>query len=99
MRLTLKYRLKLCFEILTYRSGHAHHADDKGFSLFMNGYNAGFKDGSYNVNLVVKDALNKLLNDCINFDGGKLSDCILAHASRVLKQVEINEPLIGHHDH
>ena len=30
-------------------------------------------------------ALNDLLNDCINFDGGKLSDCILEQASRTLK--------------
>lgn len=30
-------------------------------------------------------ALNNLLNDCINFDGGKLTDVIMAEASRVLK--------------
>ena len=30
-------------------------------------------------------SLNNLLNDCINFDGGKLTDCIMEEASKVLK--------------
>lgn len=30
--------------------------------------------------------LNSLLNDCINFDGGKLTDCIIAEAALVLKR-------------
>ncbi len=29
--------------------------------------------------------LNDLLNDCINFDGGKLTDCIMEEASKALK--------------
>ena len=31
------------------------------------------------------NALNDLLNDCINFDGGKLSDCYLKQAADVLE--------------
>ena len=31
-------------------------------------------------------ALSELLNDCINFDGGKLTDSILENASKVLKE-------------
>jgi hypothetical protein len=31
------------------------------------------------------DTLNDLLNDCINFDGGKLTDIELEKASNVLK--------------
>ncbi len=34
----------------------------------------------------LRDALNDLLNDCINFDGGKLTDCIMEQASKVLKE-------------
>jgi len=30
-------------------------------------------------------ALNDLLNDCINFDGGKLTDVFMENASRILK--------------
>lgn len=32
----------------------------------------------------LEKALNDLLNDCINFDGGKLSDCMLKQASDAL---------------
>lgn len=35
---------------------------------------------------VLRDALNNLLNDCINFDNGNLSDCHLVHAARILKE-------------
>lgn len=38
-------------------------------------------------------ALTDLLNDCINFDGGKLSDCILKQASDTLAEVG---PLLIH---
>ena len=34
---------------------------------------------------LLENALNDLLNDCINFDGGKLTDCILEQASKILK--------------
>ena len=37
---------------------------------------------------VVRNALNDLLNDCINFDGGKLTDCIMESASRALKPIK-----------
>lgn len=33
----------------------------------------------------LEKALNDLLNDCINFDGAKLSDCYLKQASDALK--------------
>jgi len=33
----------------------------------------------------LEQALNDLLNDCINFDGGKLTDLILKQASETLK--------------
>jgi len=32
----------------------------------------------------LETALRDLLNDCINFNGGKLTDCIMAQASEVL---------------
>ena len=34
---------------------------------------------------MLKHALNDLLNDCINFDGGKLSDCKIQQALVALK--------------
>lgn len=34
------------------------------------------------------EALNDLLNDCINFDGGKLSDCYMEQASKLLKTIK-----------
>lgn len=33
-------------------------------------------------------AMKDLLNDCINFDGAKLTDCILAESSKVLKKYD-----------
>lgn len=45
MLLTLRNRLKLCFEILTVRSGHKHTAQEKQLSTFLRGYYAGLKDG------------------------------------------------------
>ena len=33
-----------------------------------------------------------LLNDCINFDGGKLTDSIMARASRVLDKIDGRQP-------
>lgn len=35
----------------------------------------------------LKMQLNDQLNDCINFDGGKLTDCIMKESSRLLKAV------------
>ena len=32
----------------------------------------------------LENALRDLLNDCINFDGGKLTDCVLERASNTL---------------
>jgi len=47
MTLTFKNRLKLCYEILTKRSGHKHPADSKSLSIFIEGYKAGMRDASY----------------------------------------------------
>jgi len=44
MKLTVFKRLKLCFEIITIRSGHSHTAQEKELSTFMKGYAAGIKD-------------------------------------------------------
>jgi hypothetical protein len=40
------------------------------------------------------DSLNDLLNDAINFDGGKLTDSILVQASATLDECrdEVNKP-------
>jgi len=47
MRLTIKNRLILCWEILTVKSGHVHNADEKQLSTFIRGYEAGRKDQQY----------------------------------------------------
>ena len=44
MKLTLKNRLMLCWEVLTARSGHAHTAQEKQLSTFIRGYEAGMRD-------------------------------------------------------
>ena len=48
MKLTFINRLRLCFEILTVKSGHAHAAQEKQLSTFIRGYAAGLKDGKLN---------------------------------------------------
>lgn len=48
MKLTIMNRIKLCFEILTIRSGHSHTAQEKQLSTFIRGYEAGLKDGKLN---------------------------------------------------
>lgn len=45
MRLTIWGRIKICFEVLTSRSGHKHPSQEKQLSLFKRGYAAGFSDG------------------------------------------------------
>lgn len=45
MKLTIFNKLKICFEVLTVRSGHAHAAQEKQLSIFQHGYEDGFKDG------------------------------------------------------
>jgi len=45
MQLTLINRLKICFEVLTIRSGHKHPASEKQLSTFLHGYSYGFDDG------------------------------------------------------
>lgn len=44
IKLTIINRLKLCWEILTVRSGHKHSAQEKQLSTFQRGYGAGMKD-------------------------------------------------------
>ena len=48
MKLTIIHRLRLCFEILTTRSGHNHSSFEKQLSVFNRGYLAGFVDGKAN---------------------------------------------------
>ena len=45
MKLTILKRLKICFEVLTIRSDHAHTAQEKQLSIFKRGYEAGMEDG------------------------------------------------------
>jgi len=44
MKLTFIQRVKICFEVLFVRSGHAHTAQEKQLSVFQNGYAAGIED-------------------------------------------------------
>ena len=46
MKLTLRTRLKLAWEVLTIRSGHAHTSQEKMLSPFQRGYQAGRKDAA-----------------------------------------------------
>lgn len=44
MRLNIRNRLKLCFEILTSKSVYSHSSQEKQLSTFKRGYEAGLKD-------------------------------------------------------
>ena len=57
MRLTFWNRLKLCFEVLTIRSGHAHQVQEKQLSTFQRGYCAGMEDGDWQPLPVVSHTL------------------------------------------
>jgi hypothetical protein len=46
MKLTFATRLRLCWEVLTIRSGHRHSAQEKQLSTFQRGYDAGTKDAA-----------------------------------------------------
>ena len=48
MKLTIKNRLKICWEVLTARSGHKHTAQEKILSTFRRGYDAGRTDEKLN---------------------------------------------------
>ena len=43
-------------------------------------------------NARLRRALSDLLNDCINFDGGKLSDCKMKQAAEVLGECDLTKP-------
>ena len=58
MKLTLWNRLKLCFEILTIRSGHKHSAFEKDLSSFKRGFRAGVIDSQYAVHEKVASKVN-----------------------------------------
>lgn len=45
MKLTIRHRLAICFEVLTSRSGHRHPSQEKQLPVFRRGYDAGFRDG------------------------------------------------------
>lgn len=47
MKLTFLNRVKICWETLTIRSGHAHTAQEKQLSIFQHGYHAGLKDAEH----------------------------------------------------
>jgi hypothetical protein len=44
MDLTFRNRVKICFEVMTKRSGHKHIAKEKCLSTFIRGYQAGRLD-------------------------------------------------------
>ena len=44
LKLTFLVRLKLCWEILTVKSGHGHSATEKNLSTFQKGYDVGLYD-------------------------------------------------------
>lgn len=48
MNLTIINKIKLCFEILTAKSGHKHTAQEKMLSTFQRGYVAGVNDEKLN---------------------------------------------------
>ena len=48
MNLTIANKIKLCFEILTAKSGHKHHAQEKQLSTIQRGYAAGMRDEKLN---------------------------------------------------
>jgi hypothetical protein len=60
MKLTFINRLKICFEVLTIRSGHAHVAHEKQLSTFQRGYEAGMKDERLLSALFEREILSKL---------------------------------------
>ena len=56
MKLTIVNRLKLCFEILTIKSKHAHTVQEKQLSIFQHGYQAGITDQKLeDKNISIKD--------------------------------------------
>lgn len=46
MKLTVANRLRICWEVLTTRSGHSHPSQEKQLSTFKRGYDAGLVDKS-----------------------------------------------------
>ena len=56
MRLTIQNRIKIAWEALTSRSGHAHPSQEKQLSIFQRGYDAGMKDAELSRMQLRKDA-------------------------------------------
>ena len=54
MKLTIKNKLIICWEVLTKSSGHKHLATSKDISIFQAGYDAGFKDCSIELESIAK---------------------------------------------
>ena len=48
MKLTIKRRLAIAWEVLTIHSGRKHSALEKQTSIFQRGYTAGLLDGKLN---------------------------------------------------
>lgn len=70
MKLTLKNRFKLCWEILTTKSGHAHTAQEKQLSVFHHGYAAGRLDTELYISDVNRGGF------CKECDGLTVTTCV-----------------------
>ena len=60
MNLTIVNKIKLCFEILTAKSGHKHQAQEKMLSTFQRGYAAGVNDERLSNKAVKRDKRESL---------------------------------------
>ena len=57
MKLTIRNRIRIAWEALTSRSGHAHPSQEKQLSTFQRGYDAGMKDAKLSLenNATIED--------------------------------------------
>ena len=71
MTLTIWNRLKICFEVLTSRSGHKHPSQEKQLSLFKRGYKAGLDDtGGQKMNVELDENEIKEIAKCLRLEVG-----------------------------
>ena len=63
MQLTITHRLKLCWEILTTRSGHKHPAQEKMLSVFQRGYQSGMDDCKLEMGLITEPCAEQTKED------------------------------------